>query len=488
MHGEKPKKMCVELLKKLQSFSKINSALIKDDLNFFKSFDLFYSKTPKFSKEDIRKIWKKHLADRQISKSPDSITLYIHNPFCVQRCNFCCYNSNRYNRQNARRYLDSIANDCDYFKKIFAPVKFDSVYFGGGTPNILKTDETEKLLSIIFKSFQIKKGAERKIECNPIFSSKEKLRIFKKYGFNRISFGVQSLDDKVLNLANRAYQKYEHVKKALGDCRDLGFEDVNIDLMFGLEGDNNHKFLKSFDKALSLRPYSLIVYKLIPTKTFYDAFLSASAAPQKFISDPEKLFGRMYDLKIIFKKMSEIARKYGYLFIDENLNFQSDNMGIAFRSRASAEKFDAEKMSYSFFTNGAHSCFGLGLYSQSHVFGKAFYKDMNQGFDLNAYKKVYTGNTIALDREILFEMTKQIESAGCVDIEKINSSFGIDFTDHFKKAISGLKALNSIEIKNNKIRFITKRIKIAESLLFFLKPSLLRVFLSVYSSNRLGKF
>ncbi|HLD62026.1 hypothetical protein A3C24_04060 [Candidatus Roizmanbacteria bacterium RIFCSPHIGHO2_02_FULL_37_24] len=488
MHSEKTKKRRVELLKKLQSYSKINSALIKDNLNFFKSFDLFYSKSPKFSKEDIRKIWEKHLADRQKSKSPDSLTLYVHNPFCAQRCNFCCYNSNQYNRQNARRYLDSIFGDCDYFKKTFAAHQFDSVYFGGGTPNILKTGEIDALFSKLFSIFKIKKGAERKIECNPIFSSREKLRIFKKYGFNRISFGVQSLDDKVLNLANRAYQKYEHVKKALRDCRDLGFEDVNIDLMFGLEGDNNDKFLESFDKALSLKPYSLIVYKLIPTKTFYDAFLSASAAPQKFISEPEKLFGRMYDLKIIFKKMAKIARKYGYLFINENMNFQSDNMGIAFRSRASAEKFDAEKISYSFFTNGAHSCFGLGLYSQSHVFGKAFYKDMNQEFDLNMDKKNYTGNTITLNREILFEMAEQIKSAGCVDIKKINSSCNVDFINYFKEAISDLNALNSIEMKNNKMHFIGKRIKVAESLLFFLKPSLLRVFLSVYSSNRLGKF
>lgn len=480
--------MIKRITKRLKLNRRINQSLIKDNLSFFKSFDLFYSKSPKFGKEDIRKIWEKHLADRQKSKSPDSLTLYIHNPFCVQRCNFCCYNSNQYNRQNARRYLDSIANDCDYFKKTFADHQFDSVYFGGGTPNILKTDETEKLLSMIFKNFRIKKGAERKIECNPIFSSKEKLRIFKKYGFNRISFGVQSLDDKVLNLANRAYQKYEHVKKALGDCRDLGFEDVNIDLMFGLEGDNNDKFLRSFDKALSLKPYSLIVYKLIPTKTFYDAFLSSSSAPQKFVSDPEKLFGRMYNLKTIFKKMSEIARKRDYLFIDENLNFGSGNMGIAFRSRVSAEKFDAEKISYSFFANGAHSCFGLGLYSQSHVFGKAFYKDMNQEFDLSADKKVYTGNAITLDREILFEMAEQIESSDCVDIEKINPSFDIDFADHFKEAISDLKTLDSIEIKNNKMRFIKKRIKTAELLLFFLKPSLLRVFLSVYSSNRLGKF
>lgn len=196
----------------------------------------------------------------------------------------------------------------------------------------------------------------------------------------------------------------------------------------------------------------------------------------------------MYDLKTIFKKMSEIARKRDYLFIDENLNFGSDNMGIAFRSRVSAEKFDAEKMSYSFFTNGAHSCFGLGLYSQSHVFGKAFYKNMNQEFDSSADKKNYTGNVITLDREILFEMAEQIESAGCVDIEEINSNFGIDFASHFKEAISDLKTLDSIEIKDNKMHFIKKRIKIAESLLFFLKPSLLRVFLSVYSSNRLGKF
>ncbi|OGL42837.1 MAG: hypothetical protein A2042_04020 [Candidatus Schekmanbacteria bacterium GWA2_38_11] len=469
------------IIRKLDFFSKINNELIKNNLNFFRGFDLFNSKKPKFSKKDISELWSGHLKERSKAGIKDPLSLYVHIPFCAQRCNFCCYHSDEYSKERINRYLESIKNDCEYFKKTFSNIEFNSVYFGGGTPNILNHKQLNRLLSSIFNNFRVAKRADITTEGIPAFITKRKVALLNRYGINRFSFGVQSLNKKVLDQSARLYQTERQIKNAISFCQKSGVKNINIDLIFGLKSDNDKSFLKSFNKALSFSAATVTVYKLRVPKDYYKLFYT------KRIENPRDLFKKNYNLSNIFQKMAKAAQKNNYIFNKEDLGLNYGNQCIVFNRSDFIDEY-AHKATYSFFSKNIESCFGLGLYSQSHTYGKAFYRDANHAFILDEESKIYTGNTITMNREVLYEMVENLIEFRYVDTEKINAKFDIDFFKYFTEPIKELTILKAIKIKKNKLYILDKKIKKTEAILFFVRSEFLRTLLSVQAFLRKDYF
>ena len=151
---------------------------------------------------------------------------YIHIPFCNRICSYCDFCKLFYNEELVDKYLESLEKE---IKDIYKGEVLNTIYIGGGTPSSLSFNQLEKLLEII-KYFNISSSCEFSIECNFDSINKDKLLLLKKYGVNRLSFGLESIDKNNLHRLGRNEDK-EKTKSVIDLCHFLGIDNINIDLM-----------------------------------------------------------------------------------------------------------------------------------------------------------------------------------------------------------------------------------------------------------------
>ncbi|KGJ50866.1 radical SAM family heme chaperone HemW [Paraclostridium dentum] len=188
--------------------------------------------------------------------------LYIHVPFCAQKCYYCDFNSYKINSNQKKEYLINIEREIKFYKGEFKDKCFDTVFFGGGTPSILTVDELKELVNNINENFNIKKDAEITIECNPGTINREKLEAMKKMGINRLSIGLQATQNYHLKSIGRIHT-YEEFEKNYYDALDIGFKNINIDLMYALPNQKTQEWKDTLDKIINLNPSHISAYSLI---------------------------------------------------------------------------------------------------------------------------------------------------------------------------------------------------------------------------------
>ncbi len=179
-------------------------------------------------------------------------SLYIHIPFCAKKCLYCDFNSYA-NRELENQYVKTIIsqiNDLDY--------NFNTIFIGGGTPTILSNENLKSLLEALNK-FSPK---EFSIECNPGTINKENLFIMKDFGVNRLSIGLQSTNNNILKSLGRIHT-YEDFLNSYVLAREVGFKNINIDLMFGVPNQSLEDFKESLEKVCKLKPEHISSYSLI---------------------------------------------------------------------------------------------------------------------------------------------------------------------------------------------------------------------------------
>lgn len=188
--------------------------------------------------------------------------LYIHVPFCAQKCYYCDFNSYKIKSNEKEDYLINIEKEMEFYKEEFKDKYFDTVFFGGGTPSILKIDELRKLVNYMFENFNIKKDAEITIECNPGTINKEKLKAIKEMGINRLSIGLQATQNYHLKSIGRIHT-YEEFEKNYYDAIDVGLTNINVDLMYALPNQKEEEWKETLDKIIKLNPSHISAYSLI---------------------------------------------------------------------------------------------------------------------------------------------------------------------------------------------------------------------------------
>jgi len=194
--------------------------------------------------------------------------IYIHIPFCKQACHYCDFHFST-NTNIQAQLLQALGNELTMQKHYLGEEKINTVYFGGGTPSMLSPAEVNNILSIIFKNFDVNPSAEITLEANPDDLASSKLFDLKKIGINRLSIGIQSFDDAMLKLLNRAHDSTMAVS-SFENARDAGFENISIDLMYALPGQDLKDWKKNIDRALNLNPDHISAYSLtIEEKTVF---------------------------------------------------------------------------------------------------------------------------------------------------------------------------------------------------------------------------
>ena len=185
--------------------------------------------------------------------------LYIHIPFCVKKCNYCDFNSFKIDKKLKDQYLKDLEKEMKLYK---SEEEITSIFLGGGTPSILTSDEIKYIFKNIYDNFKIKDDAEITIECNPGTLTKEKLQAMKSVGINRLSIGLQATQENHLNYIGRIHT-YEEFEKNYKEAIKIGFNDINIDLMYSLPNQTFEEWKETLEKITNLNPTHISAYSLI---------------------------------------------------------------------------------------------------------------------------------------------------------------------------------------------------------------------------------
>ena len=188
----------------------------------------------------------------------NTLGLYIHVPFCIKKCPYCHFYSTKHTDEKEKAYLNAIISHIAIYKNFLEKSQIISVYFGGGTPSLLKVETIEKILS----KLPIKKDIEITLEINPEDIGYDKIKSYKALGINRISIGVQSFDDKILSVLQRRHSSQKAID-VIFDCHNADIQNISIDLMYDIMHQDLSSWKANFEKIKDLPITHLSLYNLI---------------------------------------------------------------------------------------------------------------------------------------------------------------------------------------------------------------------------------
>ena len=186
--------------------------------------------------------------------------IYIHIPFCKQRCNYCAfYSTTLYNIRE--RYVNALCKEILMRKEYAACAPIETIYIGGGTPSTLTMEQLQRICDTIYDVHSVSPTAEVTIECNPDDLTPEFLTQLRRLPFNRISMGVQSFNDTQLKRLGRRHNA-DKARQAVKNAREAGYDNISIDLIFALPGSTIAEWEHDLESAIALRPDHLSAYNL----------------------------------------------------------------------------------------------------------------------------------------------------------------------------------------------------------------------------------
>ena len=188
--------------------------------------------------------------------------LYLHIPFCVKKCAYCDFLSFPSGQEIQRQYAKRLMEDIDCMGKEYGDIPVDTIFIGGGTPSVPESRLIVDLMEHVNRAFQISDGAEISMEANPGTVTREKLKEYRRAGINRISFGLQSANDRELKLLGRIHTWAEFLE-SFALARECGLTNLNIDLMSALPGLTCESWKDTLKRVTDLEPEHISAYSLI---------------------------------------------------------------------------------------------------------------------------------------------------------------------------------------------------------------------------------
>lgn len=357
------------------------------------------------------------------------ISLYFHLPFCFSLCFYCgCNSIITKDRGHASEYISYLKREMENISRhIKKGREVVQLQWGGGSPDFLSPPEMETLYGYITENFKVADDAEAGVELDPRETTLEHLNALKRIGFNRISMGIQDFDPSVQKAVNRI-QPEEMTKRLVEWARELGFDSINVDLIYGLPYQTVDTFRKTVEKIIDLNPDRIAAfnYAHVPWLKRHQKMIREDTLP----SGREKL----EILKMTIEKFSDA----GYVYVGmDHFAKPEDELCIAQKEKTLYRNFQG------YTTKAGCDLYGFGItsismvgncYTQNHKALKDYYDAIDAGMMAN-YRGYELNPDDLLRRHVItrlmcdFELTKS-------DVEK---KYGISFDDYFKKELERLQ-------------------------------------------------
>lgn len=377
---------------------------------------------------------------------PPPLSLYFHIPFCESLCLYCGCNVVINKRHEvAAPYLASLKREIDWVSaEVDRTRKVEQLHWGGGTPTYLSPEQIEDLYAYIEERFSLSPAAEVSIEVDPRVTTDEHCRALRRAGFNRISMGIQDFDPLVQKTVHRV-QPYEDTRRLLDYCRELGFESINIDLIYGLPHQTAESFADTVDKIIIMNPDRIAVfsYAHVPwMKKQQGSF--ARFLPEGF----EK-----------FRIFTDAIRKLtdgGYRYIGlDHFARPDDEICRAQDNRTLHRNFQGytTKAGCDLYAMGVSSISGLeDVYAQN-------WRDLPQYYESIAAGRWPTmrGMRVSAEDKLRRSVINRILCHTVLVKSEIEHDFEIDFDEHFATELANLRELE----RDGLVRFDDGRIEVA---------------------------
>lgn len=376
------------------------------------------------------------------------LSLYVHVPYCRQLCYYCACNkeiipdAKRSADDPSQSFLEGIAKEIEYFARTLPDGELSQIHLGGGSPTFLHSEQLAELYSAIQNRFTIDKNAEIAIEVDPRITSLEQLQTLRSLGFNRISLGVQDFDPQVQKAVNRI-QSYDQVAQLLQWCRELGFDSINFDLIYGLPYQTLDSMGRTLDQVLALAPDRVAFYRL--------AVIPEIFRWQNTFSRLDLSAGELsLDLNLL---AIEKFQQAGYLFIgldhfakpDEALSKARDDQSLhrTFQGMTTGKALDVLGLGPS------------GITQLADAFAQNWKESGNWKQAIAENFATERGMHLSEDDRIRRELMQQLYGHGQVTFSHFQEAFRINFTDYFAKEMQRMKDLiedGLLEVSSDRIR------------------------------------
>jgi putative oxygen-independent coproporphyrinogen III oxidase len=358
---------------------------------------------------------------------------YVHIPFCEHICHYCDFNKVFLQGQPVDEYLQALEQEIIMTFKQYKADELETIFVGGGTPTALNEKQLERLCEIIRDNLPMSERVEFTFEANPGDLSHEKLQIVKDAGVNRVSLGVQTFNDELLKQIGRAHRASD-VYRSIMDIKEIGFENISIDLIFSLPGQTIADFKETLQQAFTLdiphySGYSLIIE---PKTVFYNLMTKG-----KLLTPGEDIEAEMYELL-----MEEMDKNGFHQY--EISNFSRPG----FESRHNLTYWNNEE--YFGFGAGAHSFIESTRRSNLGPIKK--YMDRIENGKLPVLEEHKVTKAEQMEEEMFLGLRK---TAG-VSVPTFIHKFGIDPITLFQNELTSLVQKGWLEVSNQHI-YLTKR-------------------------------
>lgn len=278
--------------------------------------------------------------------------VYIHIPFCASKCGYCDFYSLSGCDHMMPDYQDALIDHIEESAQSLKSYEVDSVYFGGGTPSFYGADRIVEIFNTLKLNGNVRLDSEVTVECNPDSTSLNALKLLREEGVNRLSLGVQSANNDLLKLIGRRHN-FQQVKRSMQDARDAGFENISLDLIYGLPSQSKSDWAETLARIIELHPEHISCYglKLEEGTPMNERYKGSPILPD----DDEQADMYFY--------AADVLERYGYKQYEIS-NFAAKG----FESKHNLKYWNLDD--YMGFGPGAHSCVGNLRYS--------FVKDLKQ--------------------------------------------------------------------------------------------------------------
>ena len=366
--------------------------------------------------------------------------VYVHIPFCKRKCFYCDFCSFECDKNIHNDYTKALINEIRAFSldDNNNNIVIKTLYFGGGTPSFIDENYIEQIVMELKSKYKFSDDIEATIEVNPGTASFEKLKKYRELGFNRISIGLQSTDNNLLKIMGRIHT-YEEFEETYKIAREVGFENINVDLMIGLPTQSIEDVEKSLEKIIMRNPEHISVYSLILEE---ETKLHELVESRKLELPDEDTERKMYWLvknkleenKYIHYEISNFARK-------------------GFESKHNTDCWKQKE--YMAFGLAAHSYVNGVRYSNITDLNKYIYDNLNKVN--NKEIEELQDKDIQMNEYVILGL-RMIKG---FSIKEFESNFKVDFYDRYKEILDKLLGLDLIHIKDDQIALTDKGIDFA---------------------------
>lgn len=359
------------------------------------------------------------------------LSLYVHIPFCESLCYYCACNKiiTKHHSKGAT-YLRYLSREVELHTEVLGTTQpVSQLHLGGGSPTFLSDDELRELMAILRRNFALAPGAECSIEVDPRTVTAQRLQVLADLGFNRLSFGVQDFDPDVQKAVHRV-QPYEQVAALMADARKIGFDSINVDLIYGLPRQTPESFARTLAQVSGLKPDRIALYAY--------AHLPERFKPQRRIQAAELPGGGAKVAMLSQALAAFLSAGYVYIGMD-HFALPGDALAVAKRQGRLHRNFQG----YS--THADCDLIGLGVSAIGKV-GATYSqnaKTLEEYYDLLDQGKLPVQRGLALSRDDLARraVIMALMCQGQVVFESIELAWLLDFRSYFAAEMEQTKAL-----------------------------------------------